>query len=133
MVALAVLAALALLIVASLVHLSVTRQSLQRSVDRAALNGANAIAYGRNPRQEALLALRKHGLEATARNVSVVSPIPDGRFADQPQSVRVRVAVEWKPLFAPFLPGLRLEIRAGAAVVPRELVSSSTPVVLRIE
>ena len=133
MVALVVLAAPALLVAASLVQLSVRRQSLQRSVDSAAQRGAKALAYGQDPRQAVLFVLRKRGLQATTQNASVVWPIPDGHFAGQPQSVRVRVAVGWKPPFAPFLSELRLEIRAASAVVPRELVASTTPVVVRIE
>jgi hypothetical protein len=116
--------------VGALLHLSATRQSLQRSVDAAAQKGAEALAYGRDPTPEAFRSLRRSGVDAEPRDVAVISPIPDGRFAGQPRSVRVRLAAGWKP---PLLPELPLEVRAGSAVVPRELVASDAPVMLRIE
>lgn len=132
-VALALLAVPVLIAAAALLHLSVTRQSLQRSVDSAAQNGARALAARQDPRRMALRILQARGVNADARSLLVVSPIPDGRFAGQPQSVRVRLATGWRLPFAPFLPELPLEVRAASAVVPRELVASATPVVLRIE
>lgn len=129
----ALVAAPAFLAAVGLLHLSMTRQSIQRGVDSAAQNGARALAYRQDVRQTVLDILAARGVRVDPRNVFVIAPIPDGRFAGQPQSVRVRIVARWRPPLAPFLPELPLEVRAASAVVPRELTASDTPVVLRIE